>query len=128
MRTERVGQSIREVLAEEIARLEDPGLGLVSITNVRVSGDLRHATVFFSVLDPNTDVESTADALRRARKRLQSSIGSQLRMKRTPVLSFELDEAVIVGERIDRILRDLPETGDEEMPDPGGGPGEETGS
>lgn len=112
LRTERVGESIREVLAEELPRLEDPRLGLVSITGVDVSPDLRFAQVFVSSLNADSDMEATLAALARARVRLQSGIGRKLRLKRTPVLRFAQDSGISKGERIDRILRELHEADD----------------
>lgn len=107
LRTDRVGEAIREVLAEELATLTDPGLGFVSITGVRVTPDLRGAIVYFSVLHPESDAESTARALDRARRRLQAAIGRKLRLKRTPVLRFEFDAGIAEGEHMDAVLRRL---------------------
>ncbi len=105
-RLERVGELVREVLADEIPKLTDPGLGFVSITGVRISADLRHAVVYFSVLD-RADEEATAAALGRARSRLQRALGTNLTMKRTPVLRFEADRGIVDGENIDAILREI---------------------
>lgn len=110
LRTDRVGEVVREVLAEEIVRLTDPGLGFLTITGVDVTPDLAHALVFFSVFD-SEERDATARALARARPRLQARLGASLRLKRTPELRFAPDVGIEAGERIDAILRDLSREG-----------------
>lgn len=107
----RVNSTIREVLADEIERMNDSRLEFVSITAVDTSPNLRNATVFVDVLGEN-DQEDALAALRGAAKRLQATLGRQVRMKYTPALEFEIDPGVISGRRIEAILRDLPETGE----------------
>ncbi len=121
LRTDRVGEAIREVLAEEIVRLTDPGLGFLTITGVDVAPDLAHAVVHFSVFDPQ-ERDATGRALGRARPRLQGRVGASLRLKRTPELRFVPDAGIESGERVDAILRDLGGGEDavaEESPDGG---------
>jgi ribosome-binding factor A len=98
----RVNQVLREVLAEELERLADADerLRLVTVTSVDTAPDLRHATVFLSSLS-----DDGADALAERRPHLQRSLGRQLRMKRTPLLAFEVDPAVISGSRVEDVLR-----------------------
>lgn len=103
---------LHQVIAEEVERLKDPRLGLCSITGVRTAPDLRHATVYFSTLDLE-DADRTRQALEAAAPRLRRAIGAQVRMKYTPALTFELDEGVATGERIEAILRRLAAEGDE---------------
>jgi len=95
---------LREVLADELERLEDihEGLGLLTITAVRCDPDLRHAVVLLSSLG-----DEEAEALARERVRLQAAIAAQVRIKRTPQLSFAADPAVAAGERVEDILRAL---------------------
>ena len=110
-RTARVNEVVREVLADELERMSDPGLGFVTITGVEVTPDLRQATVYYSVLrptgGPEDDGEVTAAALRAAGPHLQSVINRQVRMKYTPHLVFREDPAIRTGERVDEILRQL---------------------
>lgn len=107
----RVNSTIREVLADEIERMNDTRLELVSVTGVDTSPDLREATVYVDVLSEG-DREDALRALRGASKRLQSTLGRQVRMKYTPTLVFEIDPGVAGGERIESILRQLREEGD----------------
>ena len=100
----RVNSILRQVLAEEIKRLSDERLEMVTVTGVDTSPDLRHALVYIDVLG---DPGPALDALSRAARRLQAEIGSQVTMKYTPRLDFAVDPAVLSGERIETILRDL---------------------
>jgi ribosome-binding factor A len=105
-RTLRVNEVLREVVAEELERLEDqdPRLGLLTVTSVEAEPDLRHATVLLSSLP-----DEAAEALAEHRVRLQAAIGRQVRLKRTPQLAFEADPAVASGARVEDILRGLAE-------------------
>jgi ribosome-binding factor A len=108
----RVNSILRHVLAEEIERLTDTRLAMVTVTGVDTSPDLRHAVVYVDVLGPD-DHEPALRALSRASNRLQSAVGRQVRLKYTPALEFRMDPGIVSGERIEEILRDLT-TGEEE--------------
>lgn len=112
-RTARINESLREVLADALERMEDldDRLGLLTITAVDCDPDLRHAVVYMSSLD-----EEEAEALSEARVRLQSAISRQVRLKRTPQLRFEADPAVAAGRRVEDILRSMTPPADD---DPG---------
>lgn len=106
-RTARVNEVIREVLAEELERLADPELGFLTVTAVDVSTDLRHATVYYSVLGPAETHEQAAGALRARTPQLKAALARQVRIKYTPNLVFKEDSGVARGERIEEILREL---------------------
>ena len=101
-RSLRVNQVLRQVLGEELERLADADerLRLVTVTSVDTAPDLRHATVYLSSL---TDDSSAALAERRTQ--LQRALGRQVRMKRTPLLEFAVDPAVVAGGRVEDVLR-----------------------
>lgn len=103
-RSARVNEILREVLADQLERTAglDERLGMVTITAVDCEPDLRHATVYLSSLS-----EQESEALSAARVRLQAAISHQVRLKRTPQLSFVADPAVAAGQRIEDILRGL---------------------
>jgi ribosome-binding factor A len=108
-------------VAEELERLADADerLRLVTVTSVDTAPDLRHATVFLSSLS-----EDAADALAERRPQLQKAVGHQTRMKRTPLLEFVADPAVIAGGRVEDVLRKIrEEDGQSEVPDPPASPG-----
>jgi ribosome-binding factor A len=103
-RTARLDHLLQEVVAEELERLDDPRLELVTVTGVTTDPDLRHATVWLASLE-----EPVADALADNRVRLQAAVGRQTRMKRTPELAFKADPAVRSGNRVEDLLRDISE-------------------
>jgi ribosome-binding factor A len=113
-RTARVNEVVREVLADELERLSDPRLGLLTVTGVEVTPDLRQATVYYSALIPAKGEEEhdTEGALRSVAPQLQAAIGRQVRMKYTPHLVFREDPAIRTGERVDEILRRLHSEGE----------------
>jgi ribosome-binding factor A len=102
----RVNSTLREVLAEEIERMSDSRLEMVSVTGVDTAPNLRSAVVYFDVLGPEAQ-EGALAALRGAARRLQSAIGREVRLKYTPALEFAIDPGISGGERIDEILRGL---------------------
>ncbi len=112
-RSARVNEILREVLADELERMEDSDerLGLLTVTAVQCDADLRHALVLFSSLD-----EEEERALADIRVRLQAAVSTQVRLKRTPQLRFAADPAVAEGLKIEEILRRLPK-GSEGDPD-----------
>ena len=107
VRPDRVAEEFREVLAEEIPRLKDPRIGFVTVTRVDVSGDLRRATVYYTVLGENRDHRATNAGLRSARARLRSELGRQVRLKFTPELEFEEDVGLAQVERVTELLKQI---------------------
>ena len=103
----RVNESVRQVLAETLPELKDPRIGLVTITGVVTAPDLRHATVYVSVLGSEKKRSATMRGLEAAHGLLQSRLARQLRMKRTPQLTFEYDPSVERGVRMSRLIDDL---------------------
>lgn len=112
-RTARVNEVMLEVLADELERLSDPRLELVTLTGVKVSRDLAFATVYYSTLGAKTaDVSPLFDehagaALRSAAPHLRGLIGRQMRIRQVPRLTFELDPGILAGQRIEEILRGI---------------------
>jgi ribosome-binding factor A len=105
----RANESLREAIADEVARLKDPGLGFVTITGVDTAPDLRSAKVFYSVLGEDAEAEATGRALERAAPRVRRAVGRRVRLKYLPELRFEPDDAIERGLRIERLLADLRE-------------------
>ena len=106
-RMRKVNELLREVIAEAVTELKDPGLGFLTITGVDASPDLRNAFVYYSVLGTDEEVEETGAALDRAAPHIQSIAGSQIRMKYTPRLTFKLDPSIGEGLKIDQLLHEL---------------------
>ena len=106
-RMRRVNEVMREVIGDSIAsELEDPRIGFVTVTAVETSPDLRSARVFVSVLGGESERTASLAALTSAHGVLQSAIGRELRMKRTPTLSFHYDESLERGQRVSRLLEE----------------------
>jgi ribosome-binding factor A len=104
-RMRRVNEVIRQVLGDVIATdLKDPRIGFVTVTDVDTSPDLRTARVYVSVLGGESEREKALAGLRSAHGFLQGKIAAELRMKRTPTLTFHYDESVDRGVRISRLL------------------------
>jgi len=103
----RVNASVREVLAEAMPELKDPRIGLVTVTGVDTAPDLRHAIVYVSVLGSVKKQRATLQALEAAHGVLQSRLARQLRMKRTPQLTFEYDPSVERGVRMTQLIDEL---------------------
>ena len=108
-RMRKVNELLREVIAEGLGGLKDPGLGFVTITGVDTAPDLRSAVVYYSSLGTDEEQEETAAALDRATPPLQAQMAGQIRLKYTPQLRFMVDPSIEEGLRIDRILHDIAE-------------------
>ncbi len=113
----RVNESVRQVLAEAVPELKDPRIGLVTVTGVDTAPDLRHATVFVSVLGSGRKRQASLLGLEAAHGLLQARLARELRLKRTPQLTFEYDPSVERGvymsQLIDELAPDDPDDADE---------------
>jgi ribosome-binding factor A len=106
-RMRRVNAAVREVLSEAVGELKDPRIGFVTVTGVETSPDLRHAVVFVSVLGSEKKRTQSIDGLQAAHGLLQGRIARELRMKRTPQLTFEYDPSVERGVRMTQLIDEL---------------------
>jgi ribosome-binding factor A len=104
-RMRRVNEALRELIGDAVStELQDPRIGFVTVTAVDTSPDLRSARVYVSVLGGEEQRESTLAGLRSSHGVLQAKIAREMRMKRTPTLSFHYDESVERGDRVSRLL------------------------
>jgi ribosome-binding factor A len=106
-RMRRVNESLQRVLADALPELKDPRIGFVTVTGVETSPDLRQARVYVSVLGGERKRKQTLEGLAAAHGVLQSRIGRELRLKRTPQLTFEYDPSVERGVRMTRLIDEL---------------------
>lgn len=118
-RTARVNELLREILAEEIERIDDERLGFFTVTAVEVDPGLEHAKVHWSDLHAADDV--VLEVLEEHRTRLQQTVNRQTHLRRTPVLSFHADQVIRSASRIEEILRDLDLPDDDPGHDPDDG-------
>ena len=103
----RVNESVRAVVAETLGELKDPRIGMVTITGVHVTPDLAEARVFVSVLGNEKKRAATLAGLESATGFLQTKLGRQLSLRRTPMLTFSYDDSVERGVRMTKLIEDL---------------------
>jgi len=109
-RQARVADRIRVVLAERLEKgLRDPRLGFVTITDVKVTGDLQHASVFYTVMGDEALRADTAAALKSATGLLRTEVGKHLNTRLTPSLEFILDAIPENADHISALLREARE-------------------
>ncbi len=108
LRSTRVGEQMKKELGEIIGRkIKDPRIGFVTVTDVEVTGDLQQAKVFISVLGDDEQRQSTLKGLAKATGFIRSEIGQRIRLRKTPEITFEFDESVDYGNRIESLLAEL---------------------
>lgn len=100
------------MLAEAVGDLKDPRIGFVTVTGVDTATDLRQATVFVSVLGSERKRDRSLEGLAAAHGVLQARLAKELRMKRTPQLTFHYDPSVEEGVRMSRLIDELVEDDD----------------
>jgi ribosome-binding factor A len=122
-RTARLNELLREIVADELERVDDDRLELLTVISVAVEPDMRRAVVYYDNLDGEEGDDDVLAALAEARKQLQAAVARQARTKRTPELSFRPDPAIRSGARIDAILADIepPGSGESRPERPGSG-------
>ena len=109
-RPERVAEAIRQTVAEFLTgNVRDPRVGFVTVTAVEVSGDLGHARVRVSVMGSEEEKAKSLEGLTSAARFLRAQVASQLPLRTTPELHFELDRGLEHAQRIDQVLRKLKE-------------------
>jgi ribosome-binding factor A len=131
-RPDRIAEAIREEVANFLAEgVKDPRVvGLVTVTGVDVTRDLRHAKVFVSILGSDAERAATLDGLASVASHLRPRIGRALRLRLAPEIAFKLDQSVAHAARIESLLAQIqearpvtdPNAPDENAPPSRGGP------
>ena len=106
VRQEKVSSRIRQLIAAEFLNLRDPRLGLITITEVKVTGDFSHARVFYT-LHNDEDRKETEKALHGAQGHFRSLLGREMKLRQTPEVHFIFDETEARASRIEAILDGL---------------------
>lgn len=106
-RTARLNDLVQEVLADQLERLDDDRLVLVTVMRVEVDPDLRHARVYVDTPEGDERDEEVLAALEENRARLQAAVARETRLKRTPLLAFAPDEVERDAARVEDLLRHL---------------------
>jgi ribosome-binding factor A len=104
-RVRRHAERIRELVASAVrTQVKDPRLGMITITDARITGDLRDATVFYTVLGDAEAKADTAAALDSAKGLLRSTVGRALGLRHAPTLAFTLDDVQDHAKQIDELI------------------------
>jgi ribosome-binding factor A len=104
-RVRRHAERVRELVASVVrTQIKDPRLGMITITDSRITGDLREATVFYTVLGDAAAQAATAAALESAKGLLRSIVGKALGLRHSPTLTFVLDDVQDQAKHIDELL------------------------
>ncbi|MFN2339889.1 MAG: 30S ribosome-binding factor RbfA [Halanaerobium sp.] len=109
----RVGELLKEEISQIVLReMKDPRIGFVSVTDVEVSGDLRHAKVFISVYGSDREKEETLEGLQQAQGFVRKLVGERVKIHHTPEIIFRYDDSIENGVHISEIIKDLKESGE----------------
>lgn len=117
-RSERVEQLAREVLSQAVSSLKDPRVGFATVTQVRLSPDLRTARVYISALGDEEERADTIEAIIHAAPHLRARLGHEVRLKYLPVLDIVEDETAQNSERIEQLLRGVGASKPPELEEP----------
>lgn len=109
-RPERVGDQIREEVTQLLARsVQDPGIGFVTITRVKVTPDLQLARIFYTSIGDDKQQKETAKALERAKPFLRRQLAQRVRLRRAPELEFKYDESIADLDHVEKLLEQVRE-------------------
>lgn len=107
-RAERVAELVKAELSHIImTELRDPRVGFITITDVKMSSDLRHAKIYFSMLGDKEERDRTIAGLKQATGFLRRELGHRLRLRYCPTLSFYFDTSIEYGAHIDQLMERL---------------------
>lgn len=108
MRAERVGEQMKQEIMDIVNnKVKDPRVGFLTITDVELTNDLSHAKVNLTVLGSNKEIDNTFKALEKAKGFIKSELGSRMRLRIIPDLTFEYDKSIEYGNKIERMIQDL---------------------
>lgn len=116
-RSERIREDFKREISDILRKMKDPRIGFVSVTDVELSRDLRHAKVFVSIFGDVAEKENTLAALLHAQGFIRSELGRRIRLRHTPEIAFRLDDSIERGDRINRLLRSVVPEAQEEKSD-----------
>lgn len=105
-------RKIQEFIKQEVSRiilqeLKDPRLGFVTVTGVRITGDLREATVYVSLFGSDEEKKNTLAALAKANGFIRSEVGKRLGIRYSPQIGFKEDQSLDYGMKIEKILHTI---------------------
>lgn len=103
-------EKLQELIKQEVSRiilqkLKDPRIGFVTVTHVELTGDLRYAKVFLSILGKESEKQATWEALEHSLGFIRTEVGKQIHIRYTPEISFCRDDSALYSERINLLLK-----------------------
>jgi len=105
-RARKLADRVQVIVAEALEyRVKDPRLGFITVTDVRITNDLREATIFYTVLGDDEEQTNTAAALESARGMLRTEVGKQTGIKHTPSLAFIADIVPEAARQVEDLIR-----------------------
>ena len=115
-RKEKLQQEIKKVVSDILQKeVKDPSIGFVTVTSVDVSGDLRHAKIFVSILGEKGNQEDTLHALEKATGFIRTELGKRIRLRHVPEIVFKFDDSIEHGDHINKLLKQLHEEQNEDQ-------------
>ncbi|ABB31819.1 ribosome-binding factor A [Geobacter metallireducens RCH3] len=107
-RSDKVAEAIHELVSGLLVKgLKDPRIGFVTITGVKVSDDIRHATIYYTVMGSDEAKKSTLHGLNSSVGFIRKEVSKELRLRFAPELIFKYDESIEYGNRIDQLLKEI---------------------
>lgn len=107
-RSSRVGEQMLRDISEVVASgMNDEVPGLITFTHVKVTDDLRYATIYYSCLGQKDQQDAVAGFLEREKKRIRHMVGRNLQLRRIPEFRFKFDPSVAEGIKIERLLNEI---------------------
>ncbi len=108
LRVRKIQEFIKQEVSNILLReLKDPRLGFVTVTDARITGDLREATVYVSLFGKPEEKQNTMKALKNATGYIRTEVGRRLGIRYSPTIEFKEDTSLDYGMKIDKILRDI---------------------
>ena len=110
-RSERVGDLVAQEVASMLLAgdIKDPKIGFVTITRVKMSPDMKHARIFYSVMGDEKAIKQSRHALNRARGYIRRALAKKVQLKYIPEINFEYDDSLEHSMRIEELLQDIKE-------------------
>jgi ribosome-binding factor A len=107
-RSDKVGEAIHKIVSEMLIKgLKDPRIGFVTITGVKITTDMRQATIYFTVMGTEEEKKHSEAGLNSARGFIRKEIGQALKMRFTPDIHFKYDSSADYGQHIESILKEI---------------------
>lgn len=107
-RSDKIAEALHELISGLLIKgVKDPRIGFATVTAVKVTDDLRHATIYFSVIGDETEKINSEQGLNSARGFIRKEIAKALRMRFVPDIIFKYDESADYGRRIDSLLNEI---------------------